>query len=149
MNKDQKQQNYFPSYFFMTVGSLYIRILWTSHPLLFYWKKKQIVATALIGISPCYGQAPSLTCPTPTSISPCYCTTSYYSNALNSNTTSFGISIQCDYQNLTDSRFNVILNKFLSSQIWSQAVFSIAARNNRLTKVPIQISKFPSLFLSI
>lgn len=76
----------------------------------------------------------ALICPNLTSISPCSC---------NRPSSSTALYIDCSNKKLNDSQMNHILNAFLFPGI--SPVYSIQAQFNRLTKVPTQISKFPSL----
>ena len=78
-------------------------------------------------------------CPSSTSISPCTCDTVYYNNTLN------GLSINCEFQNLTDSQLSNVLDVFLSPQYVSP-VFRIKAYQNKLTRVPSQISHFKAAY---
>ena len=79
-------------------------------------------------------------CPSADSILPCQCI---------SYPTSHGdkISLVCSMvnDNLDDSKFSEILQAFVDSSAWNELVDISAYGNSLITKIPLEISRFPSL----
>lgn len=102
----------------------------------------QVTTIAMMNRSICYGLVANFTCPNFTSISPCICSQYYPVYDIPINNT---ISVNCGGRNLTDQQFSKILNVFLLPFPEISPLFQVIAPKNQLTKIPEQISKFPSL----